>query len=177
MITIDVLTKKLTVHAQSYDVKFSTAGFSCIQDTKMSPYGLHKAVELVGHNADPLQSFSSRNPTKIYQEGDLAPIITTRIIRIRGCENGVNSGYDVHGRCVDTFDRFVYIHGVPESLFNEPNYTSAGCFILKPLDMIDVFNAIRGHHLNNETIYISIINYTHALAESKRVDESLYDST
>lgn len=52
-------------------------------------------------------------------------LITARIMRLRGLEDGVNSGGSV-----DTYERYVYIHGTnQEDKIGTPN--SHGCVLMK----------------------------------------------
>ena len=57
--------------------------------------------------------FKSRKAVGIcsnYQSGD-DDLILSRIIRLRGIDGGVNSGYDQKDRCVDSYSRYIYLHG------------------------------------------------------------------
>jgi lipoprotein-anchoring transpeptidase ErfK/SrfK len=62
--------------------------------------------------------------------------VTTRILRLRGLEPGVNAGPGV-----DSFERYIYIHGtVFEDKIGQP--TSAGCVTLLNREMLELFEAI-----------------------------------
>lgn len=86
--------------------------------------------------------FIGREPTgqRYWERADAGPdqrmYVTTRILRLRGLEPGQNAGPGV-----DTFDRFVYIHGTchPERF---PENLSAGCVILLDDDLIALFDAV-----------------------------------
>jgi hypothetical protein len=69
-------------------------------------------------------------------------LITSRILRLDGLEIGVNSGGEV-----DTYSRYVYIHGTNhERNIGEP--ASSGCLQLKNDDVIELFEKISvGTHL------------------------------
>jgi hypothetical protein len=64
--------------------------------------------------------------------------VTTRILRLRGVEEGVNAGVDALGRCVDSFRRTIYIHGTAyEDRIGTPH--SGGCVTLRCQDMVNLF--------------------------------------
>ncbi len=85
--------------------------------------------------------FRGRVPTgKRYWEEPAAEqernLITTRILRLRGLEEGVNRGPGV-----DTFDRYVYIHGTNhEDCLGQP--ASAGCVLLSNRDVEELFDSV-----------------------------------
>jgi len=62
--------------------------------------------------------------------------ILTRILRLDGCERGLNKGGEV-----DTFKRCVYIHGVPDK---EPMGVprSHGCIRMRNQDMMRLFDQV-----------------------------------
>ena len=63
-------------------------------------------------------------------------LITARIIRLRGLEDGVNAGGNV-----DTFDRYVYIHGTnQDDRIGTPN--SHGCLLLRNADVAELFDIV-----------------------------------
>lgn len=62
--------------------------------------------------------------------------ITSRILRLRGLQPGLNSGPGV-----DSYDRYVYIHGTnQEDRIGSPN--SHGCILLTNPDVIELFNIV-----------------------------------
>ena len=69
-------------------------------------------------------------------------LITTRILWLRGLEAGVNSGRNAAGEVVDTYDRYVYIHGTNhEERLGRPY--SAGCVEMNNLEIIALFEIVR----------------------------------
>ena len=71
-----------------------------------------------------------------------ACLVTTRILRLRGLETGLNAGPGV-----DTHDRFIYIHGTnhPERF---PENISSGCLVLRDEDLLKLFAQIpEGTHV------------------------------
>ena len=123
-----------------YDVSTSRNPPSCVKDSLGTPMGLHFIDGKIG-DSEPLETvFRGRTA-----DGTLAQqspqelaknLITTRIMRLRGLEIGINSGGDV-----DTFDRYVYIHGTnQEDKIGQPN--SHGCVLLKNKDVKELFDIV-----------------------------------
>lgn len=62
--------------------------------------------------------------------------VTTRILWLTGIEEGINKGGNV-----DTYNRYIYIHGTPEEgLIGQPS--SHGCIRMKNDDVISLYNSI-----------------------------------
>ncbi len=124
-----------------YSVSTSKNQPSCIENSFGTPTGLHCAADKIGDGAPEGMVFKARVPTAKHfsacsLEEQARCLITTRIIRLRGLELGVNSG----NGC-DTFDRYVYIHGTNhEDKIGTP--FSAGCVTLSNQAVITVFNSI-----------------------------------
>ena len=74
-------------------------------------------------------------------------LITTRILRLRGLQSGVNKGVGV-----DSFDRYIYIHGTNhEDRRGKPS--SSGCLQLSNTDVLELYSkVIDGIHLWIEEI-------------------------
>ena len=73
---------------------------------------------------------------------DQQNFVTTRILRLRGLEPGMNSGTGI-----DSFDRYIYIHGTnhPEMF---PENVSWGCLLLLDKDLIQLFDTTKtGSHV------------------------------
>ncbi len=72
---------------------------------------------------------------------DVENLITSRILWLRGLEAGVN----LQGE-VDTYSRYVYIHGTNrESEIGTP--ISAGCVLMRNLDIVELYEAVRSGDL------------------------------
>jgi hypothetical protein len=114
---------------------------SCEEDSLGTPWGLHKIEEKIGEGEPIGMVFKGRVPTgKTYDqyEGEEAEgnLITTRILRLRGLEEGVNSGGNQ-----DSWYRYIYIHGTNhEDRIGSP--ASSGCVQLKNTEMLDVFERV-----------------------------------
>ena len=63
-------------------------------------------------------------------------LVTTRILRLRGLEPGLNAGQGINSH-----DRYIYIHGtnLPERF---PENISAGCLLMLDKDLMDLFDKI-----------------------------------
>lgn len=118
-------------------------GLSCVENSGGTPTGLHVVCEKIG-DGEPLDSvFVGRKPIgktwrELKAEGEPPEKarVTTRILRLKGLEEGVNSGPGV-----DSCARYIYIHGtVFESEIGTP--TSAGCITLLNRDILELFNAV-----------------------------------
>lgn len=79
------------------------------------------------------------------EEENKKSLITSRILRLKGCEENINLGDPQ-----DTYNRYVYIHGTNhENEIGQP--ASAGCVHLSNQDIIDLYPKIP----LNALVYIS----------------------
>lgn len=132
-----------------FSISTSIFGIGNKSGSNKTPLGLHRIVSKIGRNA-PLGSIfkKRRNTGKIavvYKDRALkvADLITTRILRLEGLEQGVNKGEGV-----DSFKRCIYIHGTPnEGLIGKP--ASHGCIRMKNKDVIELFNLVKRNTLVN----------------------------
>jgi hypothetical protein len=75
------------------------------------------------------------------EEAGSGSLITSRILWLRGLEPGVNLGGDV-----DTYRRYVYIHGTQrEERIGEP--LSSGCVLMRNADIISLYEEVRAGDL------------------------------
>jgi len=124
---------------KAYPVSTSAFGPGAQEGSNQTPLGLHKVKEKFGDDEPQGMVFKARKPT-----GRMANIIaeprdvpeddvTTRIMWLDGMEPGVNQG----GK-VDSYTRYIYIHGTPEEgLIGRP--ASHGCVRMLNADVVDVF--------------------------------------
>ena len=140
---INISNQMLYVNAgdkikKSYEVSTSKYGVGNRAGSNKTPLGLHRIAGKFGRNARIGAMFKKRRltgeVTKVVVGGDL---ITTRILRLEGLERGVNKG-----KGVDSFQRFIYIHGTPEEkLIGKP--ASHGCIRMKNRDIVELFNLVK----------------------------------
>jgi len=129
--------------AKSYVVSTSRKPPSNIKNSMGTPRGLHEIAERIGAGQPPGMVFKSRVPTGRHfsevldREPNNENLITSRILWLRGLEPGVNQGGNV-----DTYDRYVYIHGTNhEERLGEP--LSAGCVLMRNLDIVELYEELR----------------------------------
>lgn len=135
------------VLAQSYVVSTSRRPPSNIKDSLGTPRGLHQIAEKIGAGAPPGTVFKGR--VNLGQHfGELSPaenernLITTRILWLRGLEPGVNAGRNAAGEVVDTYERYIYIHGTNhEERLGTP--ASSGCVQMNNHEIITLCDAVR----------------------------------
>ncbi|MBI2515416.1 MAG: L,D-transpeptidase [Opitutae bacterium] len=134
---------------KSYVVSTSLRPPSNVQDSLGTPRGLHEIAEKHGAGSPPGIVFKTRiNTGRHFSELDADEqtknLITTRILWLRGLEPGVNAGTNAAGESVDTYSRYVYLHGTNhEEKLGAP--ASSGCVQMGNLDIIELFEAVRPH--------------------------------
>lgn len=108
---------------------------STVEGSLGTPPGLHRVAEKYGDQAAAGSVFVGRQkqPELYWERSDAGPeqkaLVTTRILRLAGLQPGVNAGEGV-----DSFDRYIYIHGTnhPERF---PEHGSCGCIVLLDEDL------------------------------------------
>jgi hypothetical protein len=132
---------------RSYVVSTSARPPSNVKDSLGTPRGLHEIAERLGAGAPPGIVFTSRINTgrhfaELSAEEQARNLITTRILWLRGKEPGVNSGVNAAGDVVDTYGRYVYIHGTNhEDRLGSP--ASSGCILMRNVEIIEFYDQVR----------------------------------
>jgi hypothetical protein len=129
---------------KSYGISTSKRPPSNLKNSLGTPRGLHEIAERIGAGQPPGMVFKSRAPTGRHyselltsEDGLNDNLITSRILWLRGLEPGVNQGGDV-----DTYERYVYIHGTNhDGRIGEP--LSSGCVLMRNLDIIELYEEVR----------------------------------
>ena len=131
------------VLVKSYVISTSKRPPSNVKDSLGTPRGLHEIAERIGAGQPPGMVFKSRVPTgrhyfeMLEREPDNENLITGRILWLRGLEPGVNRGGNV-----DTYERYVYIHGTNhEDRIGEP--LSSGCVLMRNLEIVELYEQVR----------------------------------
>ena len=128
-----------------YDVSTALNGAGNDAQSFKTPIGLHEIHEKIGNDLPIGALFKHKHFTgDILQiSADTVPLdsvsdaITTRIMTLKGLENGVNFGSSKY----DTKYRGIYIHGTnEEELIGKP--ASHGCIRMRNIEIIELFNAI-----------------------------------
>lgn len=127
--------------ATEWLVSTSKFGVGNQRDSNRTPLGLHRIAEKIGAGAPLGTVFKSRQPVGLLTDNEFRitnneNLITTRILWLDGCEDGVNRGGDV-----DSHDRYIYIHGTNrEDLIGTP--ASHGCVCLRNADVAALFELV-----------------------------------
>ena len=124
---------------------------SNVKDSLGTPRGLHEIAEKIGAGQPPGIVFKARVATgkhfsELGPEDQARNLITTRILRLRGLEPGVNAGADAAGQVVDSLERYIYIHGTNhEDRLGTP--FSGGCIEMGNLGILELFDEVRARDL------------------------------
>ncbi|KTD50991.1 L,D-transpeptidase [Legionella quateirensis] len=126
--------------AFTYQVSTGKKGAGEIKNSECTPRGWHRVYSIIGLEHQINSVLVAREWTgEIYSEqlAEQFPDrdwILTRIIQLEGLEPGKNKGGNV-----DTLERFIYIHGTPDSTkLGTPG--SHGCIRLNNRSVIDLAN-------------------------------------
>ncbi|MDP3211349.1 L,D-transpeptidase [Methylotenera sp.] len=145
-INISILQQKLTlldelgnVKAQ-YAISSAANGVGCEKNSGCTPLGAHIIRAKIG-DQQPLNTvFVGRRPTgeictpALMAEFPERDWILTRILWLSGNELGKNRLGNV-----DTMQRYIYIHGTPDSVaVGSPD--SHGCIRMRNADIVELFN-------------------------------------
>ena len=152
-ILIDLAQQKLYLPKCNKQYLISTGknGIGETENSGKTPRGWHKVAEKFGQET-PLNSvFIARQATGEIYNTELAQQfpqrdwILSRILWLSGLEHGFN-----HGTGCDTYQRYIYIHGTPDS---EPMGIpmSHGCIRMRNTDVVELFNLVN----ENALVYIS----------------------
>jgi lipoprotein-anchoring transpeptidase ErfK/SrfK len=127
---------------RSYPVSTSRNGPGEMKDSFCTPRGRHLIRAKIGAGAAENTIFIGRRPSGETYSQALAERhpgrdwILTRILWLSGCEPGFN-----RLREVDTMQRYIYIHGSPDSAeMGKPG--SIGCIRMHNRDIIDLFDRV-----------------------------------
>ena len=123
-----------------YDISTAKNGIGNREGSEMTPWGIHTIAEKIGNDEPIGMVFKNRKPTgeihSFNQEGE-DNLILTRILRLQGEESGINKGGNV-----DSYNRYIYIHGTDkENLIGIENM-SHGCILMKNSDIVELFDKV-----------------------------------
>ncbi len=146
VVRIQTQTLQLFEHnllVKSYIISTSSRPPSNLAHSLGTPRGLHEIADRIGGGQPAGMVFKARIPTGRHFS-EFAPdeirtddLITSRILWLRGLEEGVNAGGDV-----DSHRRYIYIHGTRhEDKLGSP--ASAGCIRMSNPDVIELFDEVR----------------------------------
>lgn len=127
---------------KSYRISTAENGIGNLSGSYQTPEGLHKVAEKVGDGLPLNTVIKSKIATNqkvmpiIKAKKDGTDYITTRVIHLRGLEDGVNAGEDK-----DSYSRGIFIHGTQEEgLLGTA--ASKGCIRMSNKDIIDLFDSV-----------------------------------
>ncbi|MDR2030526.1 MAG: L,D-transpeptidase [Puniceicoccales bacterium] len=114
----------------------------CLQHSNGTPSGLHTVAEKYGDGLPIGEVLIGRRPTgkhfSFFANWRRGCHVVSRILRLRGLEDGINSGVNREGHCCDSHARYIYIHGTArEDLVGLP-FTS-GCISLLAKDLLELY--------------------------------------
>ena len=139
-----------------YNISSAKNGIGQIDSSYCTPVGMHQVSEKIGDKLPVNAVFQHRKFTneiyspRLQQQYPKKDWILSRIIRLSGVEDGFNLGINDKGMSVDTYNRYIYIHGCPEQYsFSEPS--SIGCIRMKNNDLLELYEKIT----INDHVYIS----------------------
>ncbi|WEJ61592.1 L,D-transpeptidase [Thiomicrorhabdus lithotrophica] len=127
---------------KAYSISTALNGSGCQKDSGQTPLGKHIIRAKIGANTPINSVFVGRRPTgeifneQLAQEFPHRDWILSRILWLSGNEKGVNRLGNV-----DTMQRYIYIHGTPDS---EPMGVpiSHGCIRMRNNEIIELFDLI-----------------------------------
>jgi hypothetical protein len=131
----------------SYPVSTSRQGIGQQEGSNQTPIGIHCVKEKIGAEAEYAEIFLSRETTNSIASIEHQAIctdidcITSRILWLAGLEDGINKNKSSTGHSVDSYERYIYIHGThEEGLIGR--VASIGCVRMKNADVIDLFDKL-----------------------------------
>tara|TARA_B100000900_G_scaffold414168_1_gene440072 strand:- start:706 stop:1233 length:528 start_codon:yes stop_codon:yes gene_type:complete len=154
-ILVDISQQRLFLHDSrgdviiSYPISSSSFGEGQIENSFKTPLGKHIIKEKIGEDAPKNIIFKERINTGRFAEiyhndyDSKDDYVTSRILWLEGTEEGFNKGGNV-----DSFHRYIYIHGTPEEgLIGEK--ASHGCIRMFNQDVIELFSlVVKGTKVN-----------------------------
>ena len=149
-IKVDISEQKLYLYCyysgnkkevKIYPVSTSKYGIGSKAGSNKTPLGKHRIEKKIGDGAPIYTIFKARRNTgrsakAILNDPGAGDLVTTRIMWLKGLEPGRNSG-----RGVDSFRRYIYIHGTgEENKIGKP--ASHGCIRMRNKDVIDLYDRV-----------------------------------
>jgi len=121
---------------REFVVSTSRFGIGQVIHSNKTPLGLHRIARKIGGNQPEGTIFKARKPVGRLGDGKTEASIVHRILWLAGLEPGRNRGGNV-----DTFRRYVYIHGFgDEATLGRPQ--SHGCVHLSAADLIPLYDQL-----------------------------------
>ena len=119
-----------------FRISTSRFGIGQKKNSNRTPLGLHRVAQKVGGGLPLGAVFKSRKLIGYTWQGLTNATITHRILWLEGLEPGFNRGGDV-----DTFDRYIYIHGTgDETTLGRP--ASHGCIHVRGTELLPLYDLL-----------------------------------
>ncbi len=131
---------------KEYPVSTAKKGVGEVEHSYQTPRGHHKICEKIGDGLAARTIISRRQPTEWFYTEELhkqypkKDWILTRILWLCGQEEGKNKGYNTQGKVVDSYRRYIYIHGAGDHAPFGVAPSSLGCARMNSEDVINVFS-------------------------------------
>lgn len=139
--TLSLLDENSDVLSE-YPVSTSKYGTGSENGSEKTPLGLHRIKDKIGGAMPINEVFINRMPKgnldECIERGEDLPddVITSRILWLEGMQPGVNQG-----GYVDTYQRYIYIHGTSEEdKIGTP--ASIGCVRMLNKDIIEMYRQV-----------------------------------
>ena len=153
-VLVDITTQTLTLNKRdqvilSFSISSSKHGIGSKESSNKTPLGGHQVQSKIGDGAPIGTIFKYRKNTQKKAENvwdnKEDDLITTRIIHLKGVEEGINKGDGI-----DSYKRCIYIHGTAEEKrIGTP--ASRGCIRMKNRDIVILYR-----HIQKDTlVYIT----------------------
>ena len=142
-IVIDISDQLLTLYdndqfIKEYVISSSMYGIGSQVGSNKTPLGKHVIEQKIGDGVPKNTIFKARmNTGKLATvDAETDDLVTSRIMWLKGLEKGKNLGQGV-----DSYKRYIYIHGTPEES-KIGTEASHGCIRMLNDDVIELFNLV-----------------------------------
>ncbi len=130
-----------------YPVSTSKLGVGNLSGSFKTPLGEHSIAQKIGEGCAINEVFVGRQPIGVLQSLLDAKrslpddIISSRILWLQGEEPGLNKGDNNNAEIIDSYQRYIYIHGTSEERkIGQP--ASHGCVRMCNKDIIELFDLV-----------------------------------
>ena len=128
---------------KTYKISTSKFGEGSTENSFKTPLGKHEIKKMIGKDVIIGGRFIGRVHTgevfPIYSDQEIyvkEDVVQSRILWLSGLENNINKGIGV-----DSFARYIYIHGTPEEWLLGSK-ASKGCIRMSNKDVIELFDKV-----------------------------------
>ena len=128
----------------------STASLGCgnQEGSFKTPLGKHSIAQKIGDGCPINEVFVGREAQGVLSDLQKLDkplpddIITSRILWLKGEQDTINQGVNNKGELIDSYQRYIYIHGTSEeSKIGAP--ASHGCIRMRNKDVIELYDLVK----------------------------------